>query len=149
MLSAQFMNALMNAPAQSVSPSSPVTNGTADATEATWDAQQFMLPQLLNWYMCSEAASWPAGSAGRWASQPVRSFDHARPPAMTGCVAPAPRTALTSACMPAEVHAVLTPLPGLTVQPFRQQAQGSLVAALPVSRYGSLKRLKTTDASVL
>src|SRR6202035_928714 len=132
LLSAQFMNELMKAPAQSVSPSSPVTTGTAAATGATWDTQQFTLPHVLNWYMCSEAASWPVESAGRCASQPLRSFDHARPPAITGCVAPVPRTALSNDCMPADVHAALTPLPELMVHPFNQHAHGSLVAAFPV-----------------
>src|ERR1700730_15985813 len=75
LLSAQFMNALMNAPAQSVSPSSPVTTGTAAATGATWDTQQFTSPHVLNWYMCSDAASWPAESAGRGASQPHSASD--------------------------------------------------------------------------
>src|SRR3984893_13313356 len=139
----------MKPPPQSFSPSSPVRTGTPAATGAPWDTQQFTSPHVLNWYMCSDAASWPAESAGRCASQPLRSFDHARPPAMIGCVAPVLRTAFTSACMPAEVQAAPTPLPGLTVQPFSQHAQGSLVEAFPVSRNGSLNRSKTTDASVL
>src|SRR5437868_13032217 len=67
--------------------------------------------------MCQPATSCPAGSFGLFATHPERSPPQLSPSMITGCFAPAPRTALISCCSPAAFQP-----PGV-VQPFSQQAQ--------------------------
>src|SRR5262249_30671933 len=97
--------------------------GTLAATGRTCDCQQSTLTQLLESERWNDAARLLCG-VGSFASQWERSLACARPPNSTTLLAPVPRTASSSVCIPAAANG--TSAQGLVagaVLPFSQQAQ--------------------------
>src|SRR2546428_8677441 len=88
--------------------------------------------------MCQDAARLLSGSVGWYASQLERRAAYWMPPSKITLVAPVPRTASTSSCIPAAWK-----LMPLQVPPSRQQRQASGVSEL-LSGNGSLNRSKIT-----
>src|ERR1700694_2910377 len=103
--------------AQSCSPSSAVTTGTCAVTGCTVLAQQPAVTQPLLSYSWKDAISAFAGSTGRNCNQPLSSLPQRTRAGSGGWVAPPPRTAFTSDCIPAVCQ------PPAVRQPSRQQSQ--------------------------
>src|SRR5438093_13397074 len=132
------MSAFTNALPRSSSPSSPSTSGTCCATGAASESQHGRVLHQLKLYTCHDATRLSSGSVGWDASQPERRAAYWTPPSMMTLVAPVPRTASTSSCIPAAVK--LTPRQD---PPSRQQRQASGVSEL-LSGNGSLNKSKIT-----
>src|SRR2546430_5487244 len=88
--------------------------------------------------MCHDAARLLSGSLGLFASQCDSRAAYWTPPRMITLVAPVPRTASTSSCIPAAWKVM-----PLQVPPSRQQRHASGVSAL-LSGNGSLNRSEIT-----
>src|SRR2546430_10483279 len=88
--------------------------------------------------MCHDAARLLSGSLGLFASQCDSPAAYWTPPSMITLVAPVPRTASTSSCIPAAWKVM-----PLQVPPSRQQRHASGVSEL-LSGNGSLNRSKIT-----
>src|SRR5437879_10182663 len=88
--------------------------------------------------MCHDAATLLSGSTGWFASQCDSRAAYWTPPTMITLVAPVPRTASTSSCIPAAWKLMPLQLP-----PSRQQRHASGVSEL-LSGNGSLNRSKIT-----
>ena len=90
----------MNVAAPSVSPISPVTNGTFP-TPANHEFQHDTVVHDVKSYVWKLAANCPNGSDGANADQRSNVPEYCTPPTMITFAAPVARTVFTSDCIPA------------------------------------------------